>query len=67
MAKGLTLDDSIDKDRDRDVSPSSTGRTKGPLDQTRAPMKLRMAGNKREGIVSPKVRSRRKSRSFRVR
>lgn len=66
MAKGFTLDDSIDKDRDRN-SPDSASRNKGPLDQTRAPMKLRMAGNKREGIVSPKVRSRRKSRSFRVR
>lgn len=64
MAKGFTIADGTDKDRD---SPDSDARTKGPLDQARGPLKLRMAGNKRAGDVSPKVRSRRKSRSFRVR
>lgn len=59
---GLATD--IGQDRDH---PDNDTRTKGPLDQARGPLKLRMAGNKRAGDVSPKVRSRRKSRSFRVR
>lgn len=72
MAKGspFTLGTlgGIDQDKDRDASsPDSDQRTKGPLDQARGPLKLRLQGNKRAGDVSPKVRSRRKSRSFRVR
>lgn len=59
---GLALDTGQDRDQ-----PDRDDRTKGPLDQARGPLKLRLKGNKRAGDVSPKVRSRRKSRSFRVR
>lgn len=58
----------LDADRDRDATDrSGADRPKGPLDAGRGALKLRMKGNKRAGDVSPKVRSRRKSRSFRVR
>jgi len=51
---GMPDRDSKSDKSDRDSSGSSA-------------LKLRARGNKRAGDVSPKVRSRRKSRSFRVR
>lgn len=58
----------LDRDQpDRDTGSSRTLSLGGSGGTGRGPMKLRLAGNKREGIVSPRIRSRRKSRSFRVR
>lgn len=75
---GSSTPSPLDQDRDQ---PDRTGRANSgrggalgggtpppnPLTPSRAPLSLRMKGNKRAGDVSPKVRSRRKSRSFRVR
>jgi hypothetical protein len=78
----MAADDAPDPlDQDRDAPARSGGRgqsstpgqdlavtaPKNPLDKARAPLSLRLEGNKRAGVDSPRVRSRRKSRSFRVR